>query len=285
MSKKKCTDGRKNNRTPVKNRFGQPEGNPINLKGAPSKAEKLMQDRFSHEAMRRAFLDAGKEMITMHDHNGDKIRIPKIDALPKTLLNEGLKGNMRAVDLYMRYTDRYAKAQDDEFFELCELTSKMEERRFQASLKPGSHEHYEAMYNYFMLRRTMRRIEGIENWYYLDDEPITKEDWKVFMEYYESFKSPNVDKRVWPPPYPTHLEEVRLDNMNHEERAHEHMRVFKHRKEMREKEGLAKWPYLIEEPVDAEDWQHFEQHIQDRLNGKAKPAPWPPEGWGDEPEE
>lgn len=270
---------------PKSTRFGQPGGNPINRKGAPSKAQKMMQGRFSHEVMRNAFLNAGRETITVTDHNGDKVKIPKIEALPKTVMNEALKGNMRAVDLYMRYTDRFAKIQDNEFYELLDLTTKTEERRFQASLTPGSREHYEAMYNYFMYRRTMRRIEGDNNWIYLDDEPITKEDWKVFMEYYESFESPNVDQKTWPPPYPTHLEEQRIANMTREELLREDYEMFKHRKEMRAKEGEIKWPYMVEEPVDEEDWQQFEQYVQDRLDGKDNPTPWPPEGWGDDPEE
>lgn len=269
---------------PPKNRqFGAKDGNPINLKGAPSKAQKMMQERFSHEVMRNAFLNAGRETITVTDHNGDKVKIPKIEALPKTVMNEALKGNMRAVDLYMRYTDRFAKIQDNEFYELLNLTTKTEERRFQTSLTPGSREHYEAMYNYFMYRRTMRRIEGDSNWIYLDDEPITKEDWTVFMEYYESFKSPDVDKKAWPPPYPTHLEEQRVENMTREELLREHYEIFKHRKEMRAKEGEIKWPFMVEEPVDEKDWQQFEQHIQDRLDGKENPTPWPPENWGKEP--
>ena len=134
------------------------------------------------------------------------------------------------------------------------------------------------------MRRALRKIEGDDLWPYLDDEPVTTEDWQVFMEHYESFKSAKVEKRAWPPLYPSVLEEQRLDSMTREEKLHEHLRFFKHRKEMRAKEGLAKWPILIEEPVDEEDWQHFEQYIQDRLDGKENPAPWPPEGRGDDPE-
>ena len=266
---------------PKSTRFGQFGGNPINRKGAPPKSEKMMQGRFSHEAMRRAFLDAGKEMITVTDQNGNKIRIPKIEALSKTVLNEALRSNMRAVDLYMRYADRFAKIEDNEFFELCDLASKTEERRFQASLNLGSREHYEAMYNYFMYRRTMRRIEGTSNWIYLDDEPITREDWKVFMQYYESFKSSGVTKQAWPPPYPSQLEDERYENMSAEESLREHYQFFKHRKEMRTKEGSIKWPFMVEEPTNEEDWKHFERHIEDCLEGKENPAAWPPSYWDD----
>jgi hypothetical protein len=270
---------------PKGTRFGKVGGNPINRKGAPSKAEKLMQDRFSHDAMRRSFLDAGKEMVTMNDPNGGKIRISKMDALPKTVLNEALKGNMRAFDLYMRYTDRYAKDQDKALLELYDVSSRVEEDRFQASLDPGSRKHYEAMHNYFMLRRTMRKMEGADLWPYLDDEPITPKDWQVFMEYYESFSTNKFDTRAWPPPYPSVLEEQKYDNMSKTESLQNHLKTFQHRKEMRVKEGLRKWPILIEEPVDDEDWQHFTQHIQDRLDAKDNPAPWPPAYWDDDPEE
>lgn len=55
---------------------------------------------------------------------------------------------------------------------------------------------------------------------------------------------------------------------------------------MRAKEGLSKWPYMIEEPVDERDWKHFEQYIQDALDGTENPAPWPPAYWDeDDPEE
>lgn len=266
-------------------RFGQVDGNPINLKDAPSKAEKLIQDRLSHDAMRRSFLDVGKEMITMNDPNGGKIRISKMDALPKTVLNEALKGNMRAFDLYMRYTDRYAKGQDKALLELYDVSSRIEEDRFQASLYPGSRKHYHAMHNYFMLRRTMRNIEGTDSWPYLDDEPITPEDWQVFMEYYESLDSRDIKSRAWPPPYPSHLEEKKYDDMSETERLKNHLETFKHRKNMREKEGLTKWPTLVEEPVDEEDWKHFEKYIQDHLDGKEEPVPWPPAYWDDDPEE
>jgi len=268
---------------PKNTRFGAINGNRINRSGAPSKAQKIMQDRFSHEAMRQAFLDAGREMITINE-GGEQIRISKMEALPKTILNAALRGNTRAFDLCMRYMDRYAKDQDQALLDLYDVSSKMEERRFKASLNPGTREHYEAMHNYFMFRRTMRKIEGAGEYPYLEDEPKTTEDWQVFMEYYESFDLPEVIERAWPPLYPSTTEEMKYENMSTEELARDHLEIFKHSKKMREKEGLHKWPYTVEEPVDDEDWQHFTQYIQDKIDGKDNPAPWPPAYWDDDQE-
>lgn len=77
------------------------------------------------------------------------------------------------------------------------------------------------------------------------------------------------------------LEEERRENMTYEENLKEDYEFFKHRKEMRAKEGVIKWPFWVEEPVDDEDWKHYEQHVQDRLAGKENPAKWPPTYWDD----
>jgi len=265
---------------PKNTRFGQIGGNKINRKGAPSKAQRLMKDRFSHELMRGAFLSAGKETVTIND-GGKQVKLPKMEALPKMVLNKALKGDMRAFELYMRYTDRYAKEQDNLLLELCDLTAQMKERVFEGGLTPGSKEHYRAMYSYFKFRKAMREEEGGDIWPYLDDEPITRPDWKCFMHYFNTAIQKTNGALAWPPPYPSHKEEHAANQKTEKQHIEEHLEIFQNRKDMRAKEGLEKWPFTVEEPVDDEDWQHFIQHIQDRLEGKANPAPWPPAYWDD----
>ncbi len=267
---------------PEHTRFGQPEGNKGNTKGRKPGSKNL----FSREKMRDAFISAGEEMVTITE-GGEKKQVTKMAALARVLLNKAVSGSERSSDIFLRHMDKYSREQDAQTLEYMELVVDREEKCFEASLNPGSREHYYAMYKKFKMRRSSRNIEGVENWIYLDDEPVTNEDWKVFMEYYERSKTSNAQTKLpWPPPYPSIERErlaEKLDAMSEKERLEHWLEEFRQRKEMRAKEGIVKWPILVEEPADEEDWKHFEKHIKERLAGIAREdaTPWPPAYWGD----
>jgi hypothetical protein len=266
---------------PKNTRFGAANGNPINRKGAPSKSQKILAERFSHEIMRKAFIEAGEELVTINDGE-EQIKVQKIQALPKTIINKALKGDLRASTLFMRYADKYAQEQEKIVVEIVDSTLKLEEEQVLSSLELGSYRHYHAMYHEFMCRRAMRKLDGNDSWIYLPYEPMTDSDWKVFLECYNLLASGKRSKQPWPPPYEWVLEERRLENMSEKERLQDFLQTFEHRKAMREKEGVIKWPYMVEEPADDKDWVHFRQYIQDHIDEKENPTMWPPAYWKEE---
>ena len=281
MSKKKNDDYDVGyGKPPKKNRFGQPDGNPINKKGPPTKLERIEKERLSYEQICEAILKSAKTMVRVKEDGKDKY-ITAIEAMGKQLANTAMSGDLKAISLLLKHLERFSKDMDASYYELLELSQKLDQRVMFDSTEPGSARHYNTMYNYFSMRRDLRRLEGVEHWIYLDDEPNTNDDWCVLIEYYKKSQSLNEGESLpWPPPYPTHLLEKKHESMSKEERLQDFYDTFKHRKEMREKEGMLKWPFMCEEPVDERDWAAFEEYVSKKKAGD-NDAIWPPEYWDD----
>ena len=91
---KKNDKGKKNYevgycKPPIKNRFGQPEGNPINRKGPPTTLERIEKERLSYERICEAILKPAKKMIHIKEEGKEK-NISVIEAMGKKLFNKAL---------------------------------------------------------------------------------------------------------------------------------------------------------------------------------------------------
>ena len=270
---------------PPKNRqFGAEDGNPQNKKGRPPGRNVQEFDRLSEEAFWYSFHESGQKAVSIRE-DGEELVIPLIMAIAKGMARDAVNGDRHARKEYLRYLEKAVKGKDKLVAEIHTALAGYRERRLSAMQKPGSLECFHTYYEWFMMKKHMRALDGEDRWHYEDGEPYTDEDWTFFLDKYEHLKANPTDILSWPVKYPDELEAERLDSLNREERAREHHKFFKHRKAMREKEGVVRWHYLIEEPVCEKDWEHFEKHIQDILDGKENPEPWPPAYWPDEPEE
>ena len=205
-------------------------------------------------------------------------------AIVKGMATDAANGNRHARQDYLRYIEKAAKGKDKLLADMQSILADYRERKLSAKSKPGSLECVNTFYEWFMAKKHLRAMNGENRWPYEESEPVTDADWSLFIEKYEFLKNNPSDQISWPIKYALDLEEERIDKMTREELAQERLKEFTHRREMREKEGKVKWSYLVEEPVDEEDWECFKQHIQDILDGKKTPEPWPPAYWNDEPE-
>ncbi|PCJ96239.1 MAG: hypothetical protein COA45_11475 [Zetaproteobacteria bacterium] len=269
---------------PKSTRFGATDGNPGNTKGRPPGRNVLEFDRLSEEALWHCFHESGQKPVSIRE-DGKELVIPLIMAIAKGMATDAANGDKHARRDYLRYLEKAVKGKDKVLSEVHSILADYRERKLSAMQNPGSLECVNTFYEWFMIKKNLRAMDGEDRWPYEDGEPVTDEDWLVFIEKYELLKE-NSDYQVsWPLKYADDLEAERIEGMTRKELAQERLRVFKHRKEMREKEGALKWPFLIEEPVDGEDWENLEQYIQDILDGKESSAPWPPSYWDDDPEE
>ncbi|MGH1399214.1 MAG: DUF5681 domain-containing protein [Alphaproteobacteria bacterium] len=198
MSKKKCTDGRKNNRPPKEHQFkpGQ-SGNP---KGRPKEDDRMK--RFSMNSFRSFIMNDAHKLVEIVE-NGRRKMVPKFYVIVSQLNNKAAKGDVRATALALKYLQAAASGNDAALFDWIISWSKLQERKLKASCDPGSLEHYDVMYDYFMFKRDMRRGEGVEAWPYENDEPYDDKDWKVFLRHHEKLKSDRLYEAPWPPKYPS----------------------------------------------------------------------------------
>lgn len=268
---------------PPKNRqFGAKDGNPRNDKGRPPGRNILEFDRLSEEALWYCFHETAQKAVSIRE-DGEELVIPLIMALAKGMARDALSGDKHARKEYLRSLEKAVKGKDKLLAEMHSILADYRERKLSAMQNPGSLECFDTFYGWFMSKKHLRDTEGKDHWPYEEAEPITDKDWKVFIRQHKHLKANPMEVLPWPPKYPSHdLEES--EDTTPQERAREYLKVFRHRKEMREKEGPVKWPYLCEEPVDEKDWEHFERYIQDIIDEKKDPSQWPPSYWDDEPE-
>lgn len=269
---------------PKNNRFGAKNGNPRNKKGRPKGRNVLEFDRLSEEALWDCFLQTAKTSVSITENGNDMI-VPYIMALAKRMGQDAIKGDRHARKELLRMIEKATKGTDKILIDLRLALARQEDRRINSMTKPGSLEFYNAKYAHYMVRKHLRKVIGGAEFIYETGEPITDEDWATFLMAYELLKKNPDHIFTWPPEYPSTLKEQKYSNMSDEDLLRKQLEIFQHRKKMRAKEGVHKWPYMIEEPVDDEDWEHFTQHIKDRLEGKDNPTPWPPAYWDDDQQE
>ena len=121
-------------------------------------------------------------------------------------MNMAAKGDIAAMRLATTTVSKIVAEEDKSRHNFLigwvDLTEKFS--RSKANL--GSLEHFNAMHNYFMFKKDIRRIEGVDTWIYEDDEPITEEDWHYFDKLHNYLRN-NSDVIVpWPQKYPSEIE-------------------------------------------------------------------------------
>lgn len=202
MSKKKCTDGRKNNRPPKNRQFGQPGGNSRNTYGRPPGRNVIEFDRLSEEALWDCFLQAAQMPVGITE-DGNDLLVPYIMALAKRMAQDAIKGDRHARKDLLRMLEKATKGTDKMRIDLCIALADREERRIKAMVKPGSLEFFNAKYEHYMSRKHLRRITDGPEFIYVPGEPILDEDWAVFMEQYELVKASPSLVLPWPLKYPS----------------------------------------------------------------------------------
>ena len=269
---------------PKHTRFGAEHANPRNGKGRPKGRNVTEFSRLSEEAFWSTFHDAMLMPVPIRE-NGEEFIMPAASALARTMMRDALNGDKHARKEVLRSTEKATKGKDKLANKLRVSFIAYRERNLEALKSPGSLECFNAYHSWYMLKKGLRQIDGEDAWIYEDGEPITDDDWIVFMKQHDIVKKNPHHILQWPVKYAADLELERFESLTREERVLEHFQNFKHRKEMREKEGRSKWSYMVEEPVTDKDWKCFEQYTQDIVNGVKDPAPWPPAHWDDDHED
>ena len=198
MSNNKCTDGRKNNRPPKEHQFkpGQ-SGNP---KGRPKENDRMK--RFSMNNLRSFIMnDAHKEVDIVE--NGRRKTVPQLYIIISRLNNQAAKGNVAAARLAIKLLETAASGNDKDLYEWTIAWAELQERKLKASATPGSLEHFDVMYQYYMFKKEMRRGEGVEVWPFEDEEPYDDADWRMFMEYHGKLKKEPKSIAPWPLDFPS----------------------------------------------------------------------------------
>ncbi|MGH1378711.1 MAG: DUF5681 domain-containing protein [Alphaproteobacteria bacterium] len=198
MSKKNCTDGRRNNRPPKEHQFkpGQ-SGNP---QGRPPVSDRMQ--RFSIDSFRKFIMnDAWKEIEIVE--SGRRKMVPKFYVIISQLNNKAAKGDIAATRLATKLLESAASGNDKDLFEWMTIWAEWQERKLKASCNPGSLEHFDVMYQYYMFKRDVRRVEGTEAWPFEDDEPYDDADWRVFIKYHDRLKKDPKSIAPWPLDFPS----------------------------------------------------------------------------------
>jgi hypothetical protein len=113
------------------------------------------------------------------------------------------KGNIAAARLSTKLLEAAASGNDKDLFEWTLAWSELQERKTKASCDPGSIEHFDVMYKYYMFKRDMRRGEGVEAWPFEDEEPYDDQDWIVFIEHHDTLKRAPKSLAPWPLDFPS----------------------------------------------------------------------------------
>lgn len=198
MSKKKCTDGRKNNRPPKEHQFKP--GQSGNLKGRPKEDDRMK--RFSMNSFRSFIMNDAHKQVEIVE-NGRRKMVPKFYVIISQLNNQAAKGNVAATRLAAKLLESAASGNDKDLFEWITIWSELQERKLKASCDPGSLEHFDVMYQYYMFKKDMRRAEGDDAWPFEDEEPYDDADWRVFIRYHNMLKGDPNSIAPWPLDYPS----------------------------------------------------------------------------------
>lgn len=179
-----------------------PKGKSGNPKGRPLGRKVIKYARLSGEALLHAILDEAQKPIDIRE-NGEDWRVPAISAIIKGLVKDALTGDRFARRDFIKLTEMATREKDKIYYEMMLTIEDLQERKLKALNHKGSLEHFDVMYQWFMFKRSLRRTDGDDCLEYEDDEPLTDEDWKLFLSYYEQLKMRSLLEAPWPLDYPS----------------------------------------------------------------------------------
>ncbi len=185
-------------KTPKNTRFKKGQsGNP---KGRP-KGSRNRSPSISNSTFRDLIISSGLEKVSYMD-KGEKLTAPKIMVMITQLTNKAAGGNLKAIKMTIDLTQEATAKNDKERYEWLEEWFKMKEELLMIEGKKGTLEHFLTMRKYYIFKKDIRSIEGVERWPYEDEEPIFDKDWAFFMDHLEQLELDHIRKAPWPLDYP-----------------------------------------------------------------------------------
>jgi hypothetical protein len=176
------------------------KGQSGNPSGRPKNADR--PTRVSMEGFRGFIMNASMQPVTIRTPEGPK-DVPKLHAIVTQLHNKAAAGDMRATKMVLELTKACASENDQMLYDWALQWTGMQEKMLKAKRDIGSLEHYDAMYQYYMFKKDIRAVEGVDRWPIENDEPYDNEDWIVFIENHEYLKRHPNEVKPWPPKYPS----------------------------------------------------------------------------------
>lgn len=176
------------------------KGQSGNPNGRPKKDTSLQ--RISNEHMHKIIINAGL-MPVDYTENGKKKTAAALELMLTQLAKKGAAGDMRAAKLYLNLMIQSTSINDKMLHEWITSWVSLQAEVIDVQNKKGTFEHYEVMRRYYSFKRDMRKIEGADMWPYDAEEPVSTEDWMMFLNHYEALKKRVTDLAPWPLQYPS----------------------------------------------------------------------------------
>lgn len=176
------------------------KGQSGNPKGRPKKDDSLQ--RISNEHLHSIIINAGLMPIN-YTENGQKKTAAAVELMLTQLAKKGAAGDERATKLYLHLMTQSTLINDKMRHEWITSWVALQGEVLNAQNKKGTFEHYEVMRRYYFLKRDLRKVEGVDMWPYEDEEPVSTEDWVVFLNHYEALKKRLTQLAPWPLKYPS----------------------------------------------------------------------------------
>lgn len=172
-------------------------GNP---RGRPKQSER--QSWISGETLHEIIIGAGLDPVE-YAEKGEKKSLVGIELILKQLIAKAAAGNIRAATTYLEYLSKSVAAKDQMRYEWIMAWTQMSEDKLKVQNKKGTLIFFDVMHKYYMFKRNIRRIEGMDTWPYEPEEPLTEKDWAVFFNAYDALKQGRVGIVAWPLKYPS----------------------------------------------------------------------------------
>ena len=176
------------------------KGQSGNPNGRPSKDKSL--EVISNEHLNEIIINAGLKPMEFIE-GGKRKTAPRLFIMLSQLSAKAAAGDLRATKQYIKLMERATKVKDKMRHEWIMAWTDMREEKLKVQNKKGTLVFFNVMYKYYMFKKNIRHIEGADQWPIELHEPITTEDWVVFITHHEALKNGTTDIAPWPLDYPS----------------------------------------------------------------------------------